>query len=112
MTLKQLKDIVNSFSDEQAKEMSVVVELKEFSIGPSATESINAAFAGFDWDNGKFMMLPEKPLMRYRADRADVKLVSKFIRRKDGIVICKCPSCRVDIDTLDKFCKNCGQEFK
>lgn len=110
MTVKELKNILKNFSDDDAEKITLAIELKEDGVGPTPFENIESAILGFDWDTGKLMITPAKPLMHFKENPHEKKK-EKFIRVINGVKICHCPSCSVDIDPLDRFCKNCGQKF-
>lgn len=50
MTVKNLKDIINSQDHQDEKLVKVVLNIP--SIGPKATTKVVSAYFGFDWDNG------------------------------------------------------------
>lgn len=112
MNAKRLKDILNSISDEEAEKLTVVVEIRDDTVGPTPATEIQSAGCGFDWDVNRFMLLPKDPLMPHIERIGNDRPRQKFIRRMGETTICQCPVCRVDIDELDKFCKNCGQKLK
>ena len=111
MKLNELQKIINQYSEKESEKLSVVIRLNEDSIGPIATESIKYATAGFDWEMGKFILTPEKPLEHFKEKRELDKEIPKYIRKIGDTTICRCSKCKVDIDPLDKYCRNCGQKF-
>ena len=112
MTLKELKDIINQVSDEEANSLTVAIPLREFSLGPSAFEEIKTTGRGFDWDTGKYFLFPANDLMHHAENHSNSTPKRKIVRVINEATICRCPSCNIDIDTIDRFCKNCGQKFK
>ena len=43
---------------------SVVIEIAEPSIGPTTCVGIKTIYSGFDWDQGKIIIVPSEPLVR------------------------------------------------
>ena len=112
MNAKQLKNILNQYSDEEAEKLTVVIEIRDDTVGPTPAVGVEGVFAGFDWDINRLMITPETPLMHY-AERIGTDVPrQKFIRKMNGDTICRCPLCYTDIDENDKFCKQCGQKLK
>ncbi len=60
MTIKELKSIIQDMDDN----MSVVVSIEGFSIGPSPHSAVKLAYPGFDWDMGKLMLQTEELLKK------------------------------------------------
>ena len=111
MTVKELRDKLNSISEEEAENLTVVVTLNEPSIGATANAPLEGGFIGFDWDMGLFLLNSSKQICEKR-NNAEMPPVRKNIRIINGTEIYRCPSCKIDIDGLDRFCKNCGQKFR
>ena len=110
MTVKELKDKLNALSDD-CDHLTAVVTLKDESVGVIANTELEGGTAGFDWETGLFLFSTKQPIERYKQEREKDKAKYKFIRRMGEVTICRCPTCHVDIDEIDKFCKNCGQKF-
>lgn len=50
-------------ADPYRLDQDVMIAISSPSIGPCAMVSINNASFGFDWENGKFILNPAKPLV-------------------------------------------------
>lgn len=91
MTLSQLKEIVDWHYNNQLKNgyphptdtrVGIVVQTVG-SIGGTPTVDIKSIYAGFDWDNGKLLIYPEKDL---RTIEADELLALRKANEKEGWV--------------------------
>lgn len=89
MTLSQLKEIVDWHYNNQLKNgyphptdtrVGIVVQTVG-SIGGTPTVDIKSIYAGFDWDNGKLLIYPEKDL---RTIEADELLALRKANEKEG----------------------------
>lgn len=110
MNLKELKDIVNRFSDKEAEHLNVVIELEDNDPDVLSCENIVSAKQGFDWEISNFILTSQNPVVIDKSNEQMVKR-QKFIRVINDVTICRCPKCNVDIDIIDRFCRNCGQSF-
>lgn len=111
MTVKELKEKLNRLPDKEYGHLSVVVTLKDDSVGSVVNTELEGGIAGFDWETGLFLFDTKEPIERYKEERQKDKAKYKIIRRIGETTICRCPTCQVDIDELDRFCRNCGQKF-
>lgn len=111
MTVKELRYKLNLISDEDAEKMRVVVNLNEPSVGPIANTEVNSALEGFDWNRGLFILSTKDPVYRNKNDN-ETEEKQKYVRIIKDTEICRCPTCKVDVDRVDRYCKNCGQKFK
>jgi hypothetical protein len=110
MTVKDAQNLFKHFPEADAEKVTLAIQLTEDGVGPTPSEEVENIVLGFDWDKGKLMIIPSKPLAHIKENPRETKK-EKFIRKINGVTICHCPSCSVDIDPLDRFCKNCGQKF-
>jgi hypothetical protein len=117
MNLEELRIAVNSAINslheyENPKEISVLINLKEPSIGARTSSAVKCANMGFDWEHGQFRIEPEKHLVRKGNGLKSVKQAicceSHDINRKYYI----CPICEGQIAKNDKYCKYCGQKLR
>jgi hypothetical protein len=87
MNLKELKELVdwkieNLGHWENAQDIRVGIVVKVVgSIGGTPMVDIKSIQSGFDWDNGKFMIFPEKDL---RTIEADELLALRKANEKEG----------------------------
>ena len=81
MTVKELKDKLNNLPDEDYGHLSVVVTLKDVSVGPVANTELEGGIAGFDWETGLFLFDTKEPIERYKEEREKdkAKLNSIFL---------------------------------
>ncbi len=63
MKLKELRDLLNSMPLGHDDD-NVCVVTKNPSVGFSSGSNVTNAFSGFDWDNGRFMIYCEHPLIK------------------------------------------------
>ena len=110
MNLKKLKDIINRIPDKDAENLTVVIEIHSDNNVENSFEKIETATIGFDWDVSNFILTPKNPVSHILSKENKSKK-EKLIRVINDVTICRCPVCNVDIDTIDRFCRNCGQNF-
>lgn len=116
MTIIQLRDQLNDLIETlenqgnikqqgaETTEIPVEILLEEESIGPAATTGIKLATLGFDWDAGKFLIIPKDDLIRKSAGR----LGARKVNSRDCV---SCGSCGTIVGKGDRFCKHCGRKF-
>jgi len=75
MNIKELKDQVDRlyenqclFSHNHPEDITVGIVVKSGGVGGTPIVGIKSIQAGFDWDNGKLMIYPEKGLRVVRDD--------------------------------------------
>lgn len=79
MKVKELKNILEQHSCLNDPDAEVVVRLSEPSIGPVAASDVKGAGFGFDWDKGRFLIYPKKPLATLKEKEALYQLSYDFI---------------------------------
>ena len=64
MKLSDLKKIINLYPEREDENCKVVIQIKlpYSTIGSIPCVDLKSASMGFDWDNGKFILFPEKEL--------------------------------------------------
>lgn len=93
----------------------VVIHCKEPSMGAVAAENIAGIDAGFDWDAGRILLEPSKPLIHHECNRDVPKSIVRieYIHNYDGKVksTYHCPVCQCRVQKGDKYCRTCGQRL-
>lgn len=74
MKVKDLKDLISRFRDEDELVVSVV---SQGSIGPSPSVKVTSIHAGFDWDRGNVIIYAESPLTELTPE--DVESIRKSV---------------------------------
>lgn len=109
MLLKELQAKIEFLTRTGHENDLVLITRKEPSVGARAGTSIQAVFAGFDWEDGQVRIEPEIPLISYANNRDREKEVRLLI--KDGKWIWKCPVCTEHIRKTFHYCPKCGQKL-
>ena len=89
MTAKQLSIMLSELGDKE-----VVVQLSQPSIAVSAYSQIESVGIGFDWDEGKVFLIPEKKIIdkkclkRYNKTKGKKRTSNPFLPLifKEGII--------------------------
>lgn len=115
MNLEELKyDVdfaVNQLHEyENPKNIKVLINLSQSSVGARAFSEISYAGIGVDWEHGQFRIEPTKHLVRKGHNFTNVKpiICKEFNNRKYYI----CPRCEGKVTKNDKYCRYCGQLLK
>lgn len=91
----------------------VVIALRENSIGPEAAEAVNTCEAGFDWDSGRILLVPAKPLLHYgnERDKAQPAIRISYKNNYGGKIrpTLHCPRCEAKLSKEMRYCPKCGQ---
>jgi hypothetical protein len=106
MTLNELKKIIDAYCQHGRGDSTVVVELDQVSIGPTAVTKITDIYEGLDWDMGKIIITSETPIIKKYKDR-DIPVKIKHDLSISSKVIC--PICNEYVSKSDNYCKHCGQ---
>lgn len=110
LTVRQLRDILNTYDNEEILDGFVLVSLSDESIGPRASSTVGSVGIGFDWEDGQFRIEPSTPVERYGNSKGDVKPARE--ENDDGIKSYWCVRCANKVAKGDKFCRNCSQRLK
>ena len=115
MTLAQLKKSIDySLLNGHSGDESVLITLKEPSIGPRASVGVSSASCGFDWERYQFRIEPEVPLKRDSLIR-DVPIETyaiRYIYDKRTKLVHHCRNCDRPVNKDAHYCENCGQKIK
>lgn len=57
MKVSELRDKLDIFIDHGHSDDEVVIHCKEVSMGPHAAESLKGVWVGFDWDQGRVLII-------------------------------------------------------
>ncbi len=76
MKVKELRELLNSMPETHDNEI-VCVSTKNPSVGQESTSNVENANSGFDWDNGKFIIRTEHPLIKINWNRCSDGLPCK-----------------------------------
>lgn len=78
-----------------------VILLQESSMGASAAEEVDTCEAGFDWDSGRILLVPAKPLLHYgnERDKAQPAVRISYRNNCDGKIrpTLHCPQCETKL---------------
>ncbi|AMN31106.1 hypothetical protein BFS06_14330 [Clostridium perfringens] len=112
MNLKELKESIDKIENhhKNIENISVLINLKESSIGPRAFSRIKYACLGFDWEENQFRIEPEFDLVKL-GNSLNVEK-EKICREFNGRKYYACPKCKKKVAKGDKFCKHCSQKMK
>lgn len=74
MKLSKLLEMIEGFN-QKILDLDIVIQIEKpyTTIGPTPSVSVKNFHAGFDWDNGRLLVIPETPLME-----KDVDFVKQF----------------------------------
>lgn len=65
MKLSEIKKIIDSrLSQYPDSDYEMVIEINENTMGPTPNVGVRFAFFGFDWDDGRLIIIPTQPLIR------------------------------------------------
>lgn len=109
MKAEQLRDILNTYIERGHGDNSIVITLRQPSIGARAGCGIESVTAGFDWESGQIRLQPDKDLTTYEKSR-DMPLdavVRKY--EETNRIIYKCPKCEEHLKLKQLYCGRCGQ---
>lgn len=82
LTFRSLADLIEHQINEQNQEDRVVIEIhRPGGLGGTPCVDVDRIRAGFDWDSGKLIIVPEKPLVP-----ADVDLQKELNRVKNEVM--------------------------
>lgn len=91
----------------------VAIELGSPSVGPHASVGVETVYAGFDWDNGKLLIVPQEPLVRKNLQRDIPQGIIRITYKNDyhGKIrpSLHCPVCKAKLRKSDRYCPKCGQ---
>jgi hypothetical protein len=63
MKLKDLRDLLNKMGDRHDEDEVLVEVYRKNSMGGTPAVKVRSANSGFDWDNGRFIIQTENPVM-------------------------------------------------
>lgn len=113
MRVSELKDKLNMYISHGHGDDEIVIRCKELSMGPAASEAVKGIYPGIDWDAGRLMIEPDKPLIHYGNGRDDPKPAVHITYKNDygGKIrsTLHCPRCEAKLKKTDKYCPKCGQ---
>lgn len=68
MTVEELRNVLDSliFGYPKLAQQPVEIQLADPSVGPLAGTVVSAVNTGFDWDQGRVLLLPEKDLYSHK----------------------------------------------
>ena len=115
MTLAQLKESIDyALLNGHSGDESVLITLKEPSIGPRASVVVSSASCGFDWEHYQFRIEPEVPLKKDGCTRDDPieTYAVKYIYEKRTKLVHHCRNCDRPVNKDAHYCENCGQKIK
>ena len=115
MTASELKDKLDMYISHGHGDDEIVIHLKEPSVGAAVAEAIKGIYPGIDWDSGRLMIEPAKPLLHHGNSRDDPKAVVRITYRNNygGKIkpVLHCPWCETKLNKDMKFCPHCGQKI-
>lgn len=116
MNLAELQQIVNGYcesvtdSGTRLEDISVLINLSEPSIGPSASAAVESIYMGFDWENNQLRIEPAKKIVTLSKRLDDVRPCVQEPRYDASLHWC--PRCANRVKETDNFCKSCGQKMR
>lgn len=111
LSLLDLKRIVDAICKKtpnhmHPKDIPVLINLSEMSIGPGASEPVTGAYIGFDWEADQFRLYTKEKIIHEQLKRDNPR---KSIERDK---ISWCPNCTCHVGKSDSYCKHCGQKLE
>lgn len=103
MKCYELKNLLDSYCEDGYEENEIVIMLHESSIGGHAFSVVKNAILGFDWDNGKILLVSENKIVSDRMHRDNKR--NKVLWHNKLM----CPNCQRYIEEKDHYCRQCGQ---
>lgn len=112
----ELKSKLDYYCMHRHTDDEVVIHIKERSIGGIVGVPIKSFSAGFDWDAGRLILEPERPLAYYDHNRDTPKPAIRVVYENghkgvyNGLY---CPNCEASVsDKKDiNYCPRCGQKL-
>lgn len=116
MNLAELKTIVDGYSESvlengtKLEDISVLINLSEPSIGPSASSGVESVYMGFDWENNQLRIEPTKKIATLSKRLDTVRPCVQKPHRDASLYWC--PRCTNQVKETDNFCRSCGQKMR
>ena len=113
MKVHELASQISKYIECGHAEDTVVIALRERSIGPEAAEEVKYCEAGFDWDTGRVFFVPKEPLVHYEneRDKAQSAIRISYKNNYGGKIrpTLHCPRCEAKLSKKMRYCPKCGQ---
>lgn len=116
MNLAELKKSIDDYyksvteNGTSPEDISVLINLSEPSIGPSASTEIESILLGFDWEANQLRIQPTKKIASLGKRLDDVSPCVQKPHRDTSLYWC--PRCTNQVKEADNFCKSCGQKMR
>ena len=114
MKVSELNEALSKYIERGHGDDEVVILLQENSMGASAAEAVDTCEAGFDWDSGRILLVPAKPLLHYdnERDKAQSAVRISYRNNCDGKIkpTLHCPQCETKLRKDMRYCPRCGRK--
>lgn len=114
MKVSELYEALGKYIERGHGDDEAVILLQESSVGASAAEEVDTCEAGFDWDSGRILLIPEKPLLHYgnERDKAQPAVRISYRNNYDGKIrpTLHCPQCETKLRKDMLYCPRCGRK--
>lgn len=110
MNIRKLKEIVDMTVSrlKDDEDPVVCVELEEPSVGAGASEEINFANRGMDWERQQFRLIPKTSLI-HASKRPEPREIE--VKTFSGVSFNGCSACGLKVALDDGYCRHCGQRL-
>lgn len=112
LELKEQVDLLIKYT-RHPEDKTVVIELSQSSIGPVASVGIRNIYQGFDHDNNRIIINPNRAICDKSIfeSRNRIGRLAYTRESSDGKLLHFCPECFTKISKKDSYCRDCGTKI-